>query len=167
MRSTLLSFLLFIALPFITNAQTNWVTHKADERVSVKFPATPKEAIKGTMVATEPDSSIAYVLTVVDFTTFGVDSATLAPMKAAPEFAAQLKTGMAQSLPDVTMEDLKIGEWKGFTSYTTTATDTKKKKYNIMMVIIGSKLYSLSAVCKPNIDVAKADKFFASLTLVK
>lgn len=167
MRSTLLSLLLFIAVPFITNGQTNWVTHKADERISMKFPATPKEAVKGTMVATEPDSSVAYILTVLDFTIFNIDSATLAPVKATPEFAAQLKTGMAQSMPDLLVEDLKISEWKSFTSYATTGTDTKKNKYKMMMVIIGTKLYSLTAVCKPNVDTAKADKFFASLTLTK
>lgn len=168
MRSTLLCLLLFIAVPFITQAQTNWVTHKADERVSVKFPTAPREtAAKGTIVATEPDSSVAYILTVVDFTTFGVDSAALAPVKATPEFAAQLKTGMGQSMPNLVMEDLKIGEWKSFTSYATTGTDTKKNKYKMMMVIIGTKLYSLTAVCKPTVDTAKADKFFASLSLTK
>src|ERR1700712_3689810 len=110
-------------------AQTDWVAHKGDKRVSLKFPAKPKEVIPGTFVAMDNDS-VAYIFTIVDFVKVGgVDSVALAPVKATPAFAAQLKTGMNQSLPNVNFSDFKIDTWNGFTSYTSVGTDPKKKRY--------------------------------------
>lgn len=86
----------------VASAQPGWVDHKADERISVKFPSDPAEVVAGTFAAKDKDD-IAYVLTVVDFVQVAnVDSVALAPIKNTPEFTAQLKVGMAQSLPDVT-----------------------------------------------------------------
>ena len=78
----------------IANAQDGWVTHVADNRVSVKFPTEPKELTPGSFITTD-DAGVAYVFTMVDLKQVaGVDSVALAPMKATPEFAAQIKTGL-------------------------------------------------------------------------
>jgi len=150
-------------------AQTAWVTHKADNRVSVKFPGTPKEVVPGTFISVEKigKDSVGYALTVVDFQKVAnIDSATLAPIKATPEFTSQLKTGMAQSLPDVNLEDFKIGTWKGYTSYTTTGSSpAKKQTMHIFMVLIGTKMYSLAAVVPDGAATTGRDQFFSSLTL--
>jgi len=150
----------------IIHAQTNWITHKADNRVSLKFPTEPVERIKGTFIATSKDTSIAYVFTVVDFAaTAGVDSTAIAPYKTTPEFASQLKAGILKSLPTVELEDFKIGTWKGFTSYTSTGVDNKSKKYFLFMFIIGNKLYSVSSILAPNADIKKKDEFVSAVEI--
>jgi len=144
-------YILVISLFIITTtarAQTGWVTHKGDERISLKFPVEPKELTPGSFIAVDKDS-VAYVFTIVDFKVVAnLDSAALAPIKTSPEFADQLKTGMKTSLPDVDLPDFAVGTFKGFTSYSSIGFDSKKKKYNFFMFIVGSKLYSVSTVSK-------------------
>jgi hypothetical protein len=147
-------------------AQVGWVTHVADNRISLKFPSEPEEKIPGSFIATNKDSTVAYIFTTVDLMQVAnLDSATLAPMKTTPEFAAQLKTGMKQSLTTVDLSDFTIGTWKGFTCYTTSGTDPNKKRYDIFMFIIGAKLYSLSTVTADGISLQGRDTFFHSITL--
>jgi len=149
----------------IVHAQEGWVTHKGDNRISVKFPTEPKEVVAGTFAAKGKDS-VAYVFTIVDFVAVaGIDSTALAPIKETPEFASQLKNGIGQSLPDVQLEDFKIGTWKGFTSYTTTGTDSKKKQYDMFMFIIGNKLYSISTIVAGGASLEGRDTFFKSVML--
>jgi hypothetical protein len=147
-------------------AQTAWVTHKADNRISVKFPAEPKEVIAGTFAVRDKDS-VAYVFTVVDFVAVaGIDSTALAPMQDSPEFASQLKTGITSSLPGVAIDDFKVGKWKGHSSYTTSGVNSKdKSKMYMFMVLIGNKLYSLSAVIPEGKAITSRDEYFGSLTL--
>ena len=150
----------------IANAQTGWVTHRADNRISVKFPSEPAENPPGSFIATNPNKTLAYVLTVVDFVQVAnVDSVALAPIKTTPEFAAQLKTGILQSLPTVDLSDFTIGTWKGFTSYTATGTDPDKKKYDMFMVIIGNKLYSFSTITAEGESLEGRDIFLKSIML--
>jgi hypothetical protein len=161
--------LLLFTAAFVVNiayAQNGWVTHKADNRISVKFPSEPKEVIKGSYITTNKDSSVACVLTVVDFKEVAnLDSATLEPFKDSPEFAGKLKDGLKISLPNVTLDDFKIATWKGFTSYSSAGTDPQKKKYYIFMFIAGSKLYSLSTVLKDGVDTKTKDDFFSSIVV--
>ncbi|MGZ3764915.1 MAG: hypothetical protein ACXVA2_09635 [Mucilaginibacter sp.] len=146
-------------------AQNGWVTHRGDERISVKFPSEPTEANPGSFTLTGKDST-AYIFNIVDIVkTAGVDSVALAPIKTTPEFAAELKTGMNQTLPDVVFEDVKIGTWKGFTCYNTTGVDPNKKKYYIFMFIIGNKLYSLINVTSDAVGTKNRDDFFTSVEL--
>lgn len=150
----------------IAQAQDGWVTHKADNRISLKFPSEPKELTPGSFITVSKDSSIVYVFTMVDFVQVaGIDSVALAPIKATPEFAGQLKVGMKQSLPTVDLSDFTIGSWKGFTSYTATGTDPRKKKYDMFMVIIGNKLYSVSTVTGEGANAKNKEDFFHSLQL--
>ncbi len=158
----LLILIVLITLSF-ANAQDGWVTHKGDNRISVKFPTAPTESTPGSFTAIDKDS-VAYIFTIVDFVQVAnIDSVTLAPMKATPEFAAQLKTGMKQSLPDVDFPDFAIGTWKGFTSYTSSGVDSKKRKYDMFMFIIGNKLYSVSTVSGSNAGTSGRDNFVNSI----
>ena len=160
-------FLILTVLITITiaNAQDGWVTHVGDNRISVKFPSEPKELTPGSFIAVDKDSA-AYVFTIVDFVKVaGIDSVALAPMKTTPEFAAQLKTGMKQSLPDVDFPDFSIGTWKGFTSYSSSGLDSKKKKYDMFLFIIGNKLYSVSTVRNDGVSTKGRDDFFNSIQL--
>jgi hypothetical protein len=155
----------FIAVT-IANAQAGWVTHRADNRISVQFPSEPVENPPGSFIATNDNKTLAYVFTVVDFVQVAnVDSVALAPIKTTPEFAAQLKTGILQSLPAVDLSDFTIGTWKGFTSYTATGTDPDKKKYDMFMVIIGNKLYSFSTITAEGESLEGRDIFLKSIVL--
>ena len=147
-------------------AQSTWVNHKADNRISLKFPNEPKEIVAGTLAAHDKDS-ITYVFTVVDFVAVaGIDSTALAPMQDSPEFAAQLKQGMNSTLHDVTLSDFKIGKWKGHSSYTSTGINNKdKSQLYTFMVLIGNKMYSLSTVVPAGRPTAGSDEFFSSLAL--
>ena len=152
----------------VVRAQQPWVTHRVDNRVSIKFPSTPREFIPGSFMSVAPDSSIVYIFTLVDFAKVAnLDSAALAPIKATPEFAAELKAGMKGSLPDVNFSDFTIGDFKGFTSYSTSGFDSKKKRYDMFMFIVGNNFYSLSIVTSNGSSLANRDKFFASIALKK
>jgi len=149
-----------------TFAQSIWINRKADNRISLKFPNEPKEIVTGTLMAHDKDS-LTYVFTVIDFVAVAnIDSTALAPMQESPDFAAQLKQGMSSTLHDVTLDDFKIGKWKGHTSYTTTGVSNKdKSQLYTFMVLVGNKMYSLSAVIPAGKPVAGRDQFFSSLTL--
>lgn len=160
--------LVIAALFMITaaHAQDNWITFRGDNRISVKFPSQPRELTPGSFISAAPDSSIVYVFTIVDFVKVAnVDSVALAPVKATPEFASQLKVGMQQGLPGVTMEDFKIGSWRGFTSYTSTGFDSQMKKYDMFMFIIGNKLYSVSTIVGTGASLEGKDRFVKSIIL--
>jgi hypothetical protein len=149
----------------LAHAQAGWVDHKADNRISIKFPVEPKELTPGSFMVKDNDG-IVYVFTVVDFVKVaGIDSVALAPMKDTPKFASQLKTGMKGSLPDVELADFTIGKWKGFTSYTSSGKDSKKLKYDMFMFIIGNKLYSLSTVAHEETGTKGRDDFYSSIVL--
>ena len=167
MKKTLMLLMAVVLLTLtVVRAQQPWVTHKVNNRVSFKFPSTPREFIPGSFMAVAPDSSVVYIFTLVDFAKVAnLDSAALAPVKATPEFAAQLKTGMKQSLPDVNLSDFKIGIWKGFTCYTSSGLDSKNKEYDMFMFIIGNNLYSLSTVIANGASLKGRDDFFASIIL--
>lgn len=166
MKKTIWLFVTTIFCATFVYAQDGWVSHKADNRISVKFPNEPKEVIAGTF-ATHDKDSVGYALTVIDFVTAaGIDSVTLAPMKDTPEFAAQLKQGIGSSLPGVVLDDFTIGKWKGFSSYSTAGVNSSQKtKMYMFMVLIGNKLYSLSTVAPAGKSTKGRDNFFSSLTL--
>lgn len=156
-------FAIVLLTTSIAYAQINWVTHKVDERISVKFPSEPKEIIAGTFAVRDKDS-IGYIVTVIDFMKIAnIDSVALAPMKATPEFAGQLKAGILSKLHNVDLDDFKITTWMGFTSYTTSGVDQKKKRYDMFMVIIGNKLYSFSTVTPADGAISGREAFLASI----
>jgi len=169
MKKIISLFILTVVSVTFALAQATWTTYKADNRISVKFPNQPKEVIPGTFISLDKigKDSVGYGITIVDFEKVaGIDSTALAPIKATPEFATQLKIGMKQSLPDIDLQDFKIGTWKGFTSYSTTGNSpSKKQTMYLFMVLVGNKMYSLSAIVPEAAVTAGRDQFFSSLTL--
>jgi len=166
MKRILVCAAVMVLTAAVASAQAGWVTHKADNRISLKFPTQPEEKIPGSFIATSPDSTSVYVFTMVDFVQVAnIDSVAIAPMKETPEFAAQLKTGILQQLHGVDLADLTIGKWKGFTSYTTTGSDATMRKYDMFMVIIGNKLYSFSSITKSGASLEGHDIFLKSIML--
>jgi hypothetical protein len=168
MKKTFALIILTFTCLTLVRAQEGWVDHKADNRISVKFPNEPQEVIAGTFASHDKDS-LTYVFTVVDFVAVAnVDSVALAPVKDTPQFAAQLKQGISSSLPDVALDDFKIDKWKGFSRYTSSGINNKdKSKLYTSMILIGNKMYSLSVIIPDGKATLGRDTFFASLALDK
>lgn len=165
MKRILMLIVATLVVVTFANAQTGWVDHRADNRISLKFPSEPKAVDTYSFLAIGEDST-AYVFTIVDLAQVaGLDSVAIAPMKATPEFAAQIKSDLSQSLSGVNLSDVAIGTWKGFTSYTLTGKDAKLKKYDIFMVIIGAKLYSFSTVALNGASTQGHEMFLNSIVV--
>ena len=163
--------LLVLALSSTVNAQTNWITKNLDEKLSVKFPGKPEALTKiGTVlyVYKEKDSS-AYSASVVDLNVLAhLDSATLSPMKDTQEFANQLKAGIAVQKTNYMFGDIVVGKWKTYTSYNVSALDrADKNTLKMVMILIGSKMYSFSCRVPPNLNPDSDQTFFSSVELLK
>jgi hypothetical protein len=150
----------------IAQAQDNWVTQKVDARISIKFPGEPKQLSVGNFSFTDRDN-VGYGISVVDFVVqLGVDSLRLAKDKTSPDFLNYMKETISESLHDGTIEDFKISTWKGFTSYSNIITgNIKKAKMYLFMVLIGNKMYSVTAIIPNSTSTKPRDDFFASLVL--
>lgn len=160
---TILSLIILCFSSMLLYAQNSWVTVKADQRVTLKFPFEPEKLDRDTYMAFERDSSAFYGLVITDFTELGGDSIMLESLKKKPEFAVGLRDLAMKSIKGAKMGDIKIGNWKGFTSYTTFGTDYQNKTYKMLMLIIGNKMYSFCAGGAPGAITGKVDQFFAGI----
>ena len=165
----LLLFVLFVSVA--AKAQSGWVTQKMDDKFSVKFPSEPKlKTNNGINIYTyKGKDSIAYIANLVDFKVVAnLDSATINAMKDSPMFIDQIKSGMVGSMPNFTLGDPVIGKWKAYTTYTIEGTgNTKKDKILIYMILIGTKMYTLSCLIPPNLATKNNEVFFNSVQLLK
>lgn len=167
-RYLLLVVLLF---PMLAIAQTNWVTQKLDDNLSIKFPLSPEKSTKSgaeVYVVKERDS-IMYSAGIVDMKNVSrLDSASLVPLKDTQGFANGLTKTMAAQKPNYTFGNVNIGKWKTFTSYQILGSEkTTKATLTVQMIFIGSKLYILSCRVPENVKTEKKDLFFSSATLLK
>ena len=137
MKKILTLFIISLITITIVYAQDGWVSHKVDNRISVKFPNDPKDVTLGTFETQDKDS-VGYALSVMDFVAMaGIDSVVLAPLKDTPEFMAELKQGIGSGLDGFIMGDFTIGKWKGFSSYTITGVNSAQKtKMYIFLVFV-------------------------------
>ncbi|RYF25430.1 MAG: hypothetical protein EOO42_03795, partial [Flavobacteriales bacterium] len=165
-------FLLLVALctTMASYAQSGWVTTKVDERISVKFPEEPTKSNKKgseTFIVKAKDS-VQYSATIIDFTVIAnLDSVALAPMKDMPQFADQLVAGIASQKPNYEFGEVKIGKWKGHTSYTFSGVDkTNKAQTSIEMILIGNKMYTLTCKVPDQLVTKNKELFLSSVTLL-
>jgi len=166
MKKNLLLLLLAVSLISVGRAQNAWINYKIDSRLSVKVPAQPKQVDENSVMSSDNDGA-TYVITIADFEKLaGIDSAKIAPMAVTAEFANSLKTGMLSKMPGYTLGEVKIGNWKGYTCYNVDGSNGEMKiKIYTFMVLIGSKLYALTAVLPNNLTFTGKDDFFASIAL--
>nr|WP_067057948.1 hypothetical protein [Mucilaginibacter sp. L294] len=166
---TLLLFVLMLSAA--ANAQTTWVTKNLDEKISVKFPAEPlKETRNGIDVYTlRQADSMAYSSNVIDYkVAVHLDSAALAPMKDDQRFADQMRAGVASKKNNYTFGDIVIGKWKTYTSYSFSGVENATKATLYMqMILIGSKMYSLSCRVPANLVAPNKELFLGSAELIK
>ena len=166
----LLIFVTISGLAVETYAQKSWVTKKLDDRISVKFPEEPNKVTKSGIdsYTLKAKDSTSFSSAIVDFKVIaGLDSATLAPIKDTKEFADQMKDGIAAQKTNYTFSDVVIESWKNYTTYSITGLDnSNKKKLSTHMVLIGSKMYTLSCLIPEGVDSKNTELFFDSITLI-
>lgn len=171
MKKLFFLLLLTASMSITASAQTDWVKQNIDEKASVKFPNAPKTVPSGqnTVYVSKGKDSVGYIASMVDFKVVAnLDSAALAPMKDKPEFASQLKTGMGSSMPSYTLSEPTIGKWNGYTTYSMTGTNTSgKDKMNIRIILVGSKMYSMSCVVPTAVTAKNDEMYFNTFQLSK
>lgn len=165
---TLLFFIAFTATA--VEAQTNWVKQPLDERMAIKFPATPNKLTRGASIAykyTDKDSLI-YSAATVDFEAIAqLDSAKLATMKDKPEFAEGIKAGLTKTAKNYEWGNVILGKWKGYSSYSVAGVNAiKKTKIYFLIVLLGSKGYYLSCVVPDAASSKSKDDYFSTIELI-
>ena len=164
--------LLFMMLLVVgTKAQTTWIAKNLDEKISVKFPAEPEKLAKNNAITymLKTKDSVKYAAVMVNLKiSANLDSATLAQLKDNQQFADQMVQGIASQKPNYTFEEVKIGNWKNYTSYDFSGLENKTKGILIVkMILIGSKMYSFSYLVPANLQSKNKEMFFGSIDLVK
>jgi hypothetical protein len=172
MKKTYYLLLFVLILSATANAQTDWVTKNLDQKVSVKFPAEPEKvgATNGIDIySSKGKDGVGYSANVIDLNVVAnLDSTTLASMKDTQGFADQVAMGIASKMPNYTLGGVTMGKWKTYTSYSVSGSDNKTKgKLSILMIMIGSKMYTLTCVSPPDLATKNDEVFLGSVDLVK
>lgn len=171
MKKTYHLLLFVLMLSTAAKAQTDWVTKNLDEKLSIKFPVEPKKVTKSgiDVYTSKGKDSVGYSATVIDYEVIAhLDSATLAPLKDSQEFADQMKFGMASTKTNYTFGEVTISKWKTYTTYHISASEnTNKNTLLIQMILIGSKMYSLSCLVPANLVTKNNEVFFSSVEILK
>jgi hypothetical protein len=164
----LVSALLLVSIAF---GQANWTRTKIDDQVSVELPVVPqKQEVQGmTVFAGKTKDSTAYSINIIDFSSFGMDSAMLQSMVGQEMFLEQFKAGMTQQMPGAEIKDAKMTTIGAYTAYDIIIELTKEGKklithsYN---VFIGSKDYSFVIVAGADVDLsAEKEKLIKSIQI--
>ncbi|RZM25379.1 MAG: hypothetical protein EOO88_19530 [Pedobacter sp.] len=171
MKKTSLILALALILSVAAKAQNNWAVKQLDNRLSVKFPSEPQKVIKNgndSYMVKEKDS-VVYSAGAIDLKLVaGLDSVALAPLKDKQQFADQVVLGIASQKPTYTFGDVTVGKWNNYTTYNATGVEnTTKNKLFIEMIIIGSKMYSLSCRVPANLNTKNNELFLSSPALLK
>jgi hypothetical protein len=171
MKKTYYLLLFVLMLSAAAKAQTHWVTKNLDENLSVKFPAEPEKTTRnGVDIYTLREAdSIGYSANVIDYNVMvHLDSAALAPVKDTRQFADQMKMGIASKKTNYTFGDVIIGKWNTYTTYNISASDKiNKNTLLIRMILIGSKMYSLSCRVPANLVTKNNEVFLGSAEILK
>lgn len=159
-------FLIAITVINTVHAQNEWVSYKIDNKLSVKVPSQPMITDDYSVMAQSKDSLFC-VISVIDLKKIaGIDSAALASLAPTSSFSNHIKSGMLGKMQGFTLGDFKISKWKGYYCYNVEGSDAaKKQKINTFMVIIGTNIYSLSAMMYEGKSTKGKDDFFNSLAL--
>src|SRR5260221_6343614 len=109
-------FFFLIALTAINtvHAQSEWVSYKIDNKLSVKVPSQPMITDDYSVMAQSKDSLFC-IISVIDLKKIaGIDSAALASLAPTSSFSTHIKTGMLGKMQGFTLGDFKISKWKGY-----------------------------------------------------
>jgi len=166
MKNIFLTLCFLVTLLIAANAQSDWVTYKIDDKLSVNVPSTPTQGDEYSVIATGADSLLCAIAKIDMKKVSGVDSAALAELAPTDYFKSIVKQGMQEKMKDYTFGDVKTGKWNNYFCYHIEAVNaTRKVKSFFFMIIIGDCLYSISAVVHDGKSTQPKDQFFASLKL--
>jgi hypothetical protein len=166
MKKIFLSLCFLVIIVCAARAQSDWISYKIDNKLSVKVPSTPTPADEYSVIATGKDSLVC-VITKIDMQRVaGLDSAALAGLAPTDDFVSGVKTGMQEKMQGFTLGDVKPGKWNNYYCYNVDGVNaaTKVKSFTFM-IIISNYLYSISVVLPDNKNTQPKDDFFASLKL--
>jgi len=166
MKKTFLWLILIVLSIKVAHAQTGWINYKLDNKLSVKFPVTPRYINKNTLFAMATDSS-AYIVTIVDLKeSDGLDSAGLVSQAGTQMFADSLRSSMLSSMAGYILSEITVGKWKSFISYNLNGGNISQEiTLETFMVLLGTKLYGLSTILRTGKPNNFKNYYFSSLTL--
>jgi hypothetical protein len=165
------TYLLVLSILFVTIgfSQTNWTRTKIDDLVSVEMPIVPekKEAQGMIVFAGKSADSTAYSVNVIDFSSFGMDSAMLQSMVTQDMFMEQFKGGMTQQMPGAEIKEAKMTTLGAYTAYDIIIEfekEGKKITTHSFNLFVGAKDYSfvIAAAAGVNLSALK-EKFIKSI----
>lgn len=147
-------------------SQGNWITYKIDDKLSCKLPSEPVKNAGDNIMAKTADSVVC-IITVIDLQkTVSIDSATLSNLAPQSDFIGEIKKAMASRMPGFALGDFKAAKWNNYYSYSMEGRNPGKNfRIYSFMVLIGTRIYSLSALLSQHTNPAPKDVFFASLRL--
>jgi hypothetical protein len=166
-------YLILFVLMFAASAkgQTDWVTKKLDEKLSVKFPAEPQVVTRNGIdsYVAKGNDSVKYSTTILDYqVVLHLDSAALAPFKDTQVFADQLGKGIASKKTNYTFGGVTMGKWNSYTTYSMSASENTTKSTLLMrMILIGSKMYTLACLIPVNLVTKNNEVFWDSAQILK
>jgi hypothetical protein len=170
-KKTYYLLLFVLMLSTTANAQTDWVTKNLDEKLSVKFPVEPEKVTKNGIdsYTVKGKDSVGYNAAVLDYKVVAnLDSAALASVKDTQQFADQIRLGIGSKKTNYTFGNVIIGKWKTYTAYSISASEnTNKNTLLLRMILIGSKMYSLSCLVPANMVTKNNEVFLGSVELLK
>lgn len=171
MKKTYYLLLVMLTLSAAAKAQTDWITKNVDEKLSVKFPAEPQTVTRNGIASylAKGNDSVKYSTTVLDYKVIAhLDSAALASVKDKQQFADGLRAGIASKKTNYTFGVATVGKWKTYTTYSMSASDnTTKGTLFMYMILIGSKMYTLSCLVPANLATKNNQIFFDSAEVLK
>ncbi len=164
MKKSCLLLITCILTATLAFGQNGPINYKIDNHVSLKLPSQPQTIDASNVMATD-SNHLAYVVGLVDLVkTDGTDSAKLASIATTPEYIKLFRDNLVGAMPGFVMGDVKLGTWQNHTSYTLEGTYTRTNaKVYMFLFIIGSNLYSITALVPENQSPKGKDDLLASI----
>jgi hypothetical protein len=170
MKKNYYLLLLVLVLSASVNAQTQWKEINLDEKILVKFPSAPEKKTANGIInfVAKTKDSVTFTASVIDYQVIAkIDSAGLAALKDTKGFADQLKAGISAQRKDYVLGDVKVDKWRAYTTYQLLGTKSNdNKKLHLKMIIIGSKMYSLSCLVPAQLETRDTEIFLDSLEFI-
>lgn len=155
--------LLLITCVSVVNAQ-DWIVHKLDEKITLKFPQEPAQTGPA-WTATDKDSS-SYIVSSFDLSQFGVDSAMIASQYSSEMFIDQFKGGLQQQMANLNITKFESSTWNGYPAYNIEGSLTdSNKSISFLCVFMGTECYNFVFSGMQGVDTSNKNLFFTGITV--
>jgi hypothetical protein len=161
-----------LVLPFFAFMAADWISVALDERVAVDFPAQPElKDMSGNKVwVQDVDKDSRCMAMIVDFKSYGMDSAKLAEEMSKEQSFADFRQGVLGQIAGATLISEKKSTINGKIYFEYVINMNKEgDAFNIMYsrnIFAGTKMYTLSFYEKNNLPrEQERNKFFTSFKM--